>query len=142
MILTNDNEESRRVVEQCYKRHKTTLNPIIDWTDDDVWDFIRANDIPYCALYNEGFHRLGCIGCPMAGTKGREKEFLRWPKYKNAYLLAFEKMLVELEKRGKLTGSWRMGTRAIDVFNWWMKYDILPGQLTFDDYEEEIDAQL
>lgn len=142
VILTNDNEESRRVVEQCYKRHKTTLNPIIDWTDDDVWNFIRVNGIPYCALYDEGFHRLGCIGCPMAGTKGREKEFLRWPKYKNAYLLAFEKMLVEREKRGKLTGSWRMGTRAIDVFNWWMKYDILPGQLTFDDYEEEIDAQL
>jgi len=142
LILTNDNEESRRVVEQCYKRHKTTLNPIIDWTDDDVWDFIHANGIPYCALYDEGFHRLGCIGCPMAGTKGREKEFLRWPKYKNAYLLAFEKMLAEREKRGKLTGSWRMGTRAIDVFNWWMKYDILPGQLTFDDYEEGIDAQL
>lgn len=136
-MLTNDNADSRRVVEQCYKRHKTTINPIIDWTDADVWGFIHANGIPYCSLYDEGMHRLGCIGCPMAGTKGREREFLRWPKYKNAYLLAFEKMLEERKRRGKLTGSWSEATTARDAFNWWMEYDVLPGQLTFDDLEED-----
>jgi len=141
-ISNNDNADTRQMVEQCYKRHRTTVNPIVDWSDAEVWEFIKSEKIPYCDLYNEGFHRLGCIGCPLAGAKDREREFSRWPKYKNAYLLAFEKMLAERERRGKLTGSWRMGTRAIDVFNWWMKYDILPGQLTFDDYEEGIDAQL
>ncbi|MDO4861732.1 MAG: hypothetical protein Q3984_03590 [Eubacteriales bacterium] len=73
----------------------------------------------------------------MAGTRQREEEFSRWPKYKNAYLLAFERMIAEREKRGKLVGSWRIGKRPIDVFNWWMNYDVLPGQITFDDYEEE-----
>ena len=136
VVLTNDNAESRRLVEQCYNRHKTTVNPIIDWSDADVWTFIRSNGIPYCELYNEGFHRLGCVGCPMAGTKQRENSFSRWPKYKAAYISAFGKMIEERKRRGKLAGLWRMGDRPIDVFNWWMEYDVLPGQLTFDDLEE------
>lgn len=138
LILTNDNEKSRRLVEQCYKRHKTTVNPIIDWTDSDVWKFIHGEGIPYCSLYDEGFHRLGCIGCPMARKAGRETEFLRWPKYKWHYLKAFERMLKERERRGKLKGTWRIGTSAQDVFNWWMEYDILPGQLNLFEDEEEI----
>ena len=137
-VLVNDNEESRRLVETCYKRHKTTVNPIIDWSDRDVWDFINGNSIPFCELYNEGFRRLGCIGCPMAGTKERERELLRWPKYKDAYLRAFAKMLEERKRLGKLTSSWGENTTATDIFNWWMVYDVLPGQYNlFEDYEEE-----
>ena len=57
MVLTNDNTESRKLVEQCYKRHKTNVNPIIEWTDSDVWDFIKSESIPYCELYNEEKYR-------------------------------------------------------------------------------------
>ena len=128
MILVNDNTESRRVLEQCYKRHKTTVNPIIDWTDAEVWEFIKSEKIPYCVLYNEGFDRLGCIGCPMARTKGRERAFSRWPKYKALYIRAFDKMLSERKRKG-LDTPWK---DALDVFNWWMQYDILPGQTTMD----------
>ena len=140
VVLTNDNAESRRVIEQCYKRHKTTVNPIIDWTDGDVWRFIKSNNIPYCELYNEGFHRLGCIGCPMASTRQRELEFSRWPKYKNAYLLAFAAMLARRKEIGrpfKIAGAQIKDATPEDVFNWWMEYDVLPGQLTFDDLEED-----
>ena len=137
MVLTNDNEETRRVVETCYKRHKTTLNPIIEWTDSDVWDFIRGESIPYCELYNEGFRRIGCIGCPLAARSQRESELSRWPKFRDAYIYAFGRMLEEREKRGKLSGSWRMGTRPIDVYNWWMEYDVLPGQINLFEEEEE-----
>lgn len=137
MVLTNDNEDSRRVVEQCYKRHKTVVNPIIEWTDQDVWEFIHAHGIHYCELYDEGWSRLGCVGCPMAAKKGREREFARWPKYKHHYLLAFERMLKTREARGKVDGTWRMGTTATDVYNWWMEYDVLPGQINmFDDYDD------
>lgn len=146
IVLVNDNEESRRLVEQCYKRHKTNVNPIIDWEDRDVWQFIRGEKIQYCSLYNEGFHRIGCIGCPMATQRERELHFLRWPKYKEAYLRAFDKMLqlrIERNKKDPLRPIWR--TSGVDgkvdakaVFNWWMEYDILPGQINlFDDYEEE-----
>lgn len=135
VVLVNDNDESRDIMDACVTRHKTCLNPIIDWTDRDVWDFIQAEKIPYCGLYDEGFTRLGCIGCPMARKNGREREFARWPKYKEAYLKAFDRMLQERKKRGKLDGSWRTGTLAEDVYNWWMEYDILPGQFSFDDLE-------
>ena len=133
LILVNDNDDSRRMVEMCYKRHKTTVNPIIEWEDSDVWEFIKANKIPYCSLYDDGFERLGCIGCPFAKISRREKDFLRWPKYKAAYLNAFEKMLKERQRRGlKAHQDWSTGK---DVFNWWMRYDILPGQINL--FEEE-----
>lgn len=139
MVLTNDNTESRKMVEQCYKRHKTNINPIIDWSDKDVWEFIKAHEIHYCSLYNEGFHRLGCIGCPMASIKEREIEFMRWAKYKGSYLRAFDMMLKEREKRA--CKSKERGTEwqtATDVFNWWMEYDVLPGQINwFEDFEED-----
>jgi len=88
-------------------------------------------------LYDEGMHRLGCIGCPMAGTKQREKEFIRWPIYKGNYIAAFDRMLLERKHRGKYDASWRLAT-AIDVYNWWMQYDVMPGQFNlFEDYEED-----
>lgn len=90
-------------------------------------------------LYAEGQCRVGCIGCPLAGTKWREAEFARWPKYKQLYVNAFERMLEERRRRGKLDGSWRMGTTAEDVFRWWMEYDVLPGQISTEDYLEMID---
>ena len=138
VVLTNDNTESRRIIEHCYKRHKTSVNPIIEWTDPEVWEFIKQENVPYCELYNEGFERLGCIGCPMARKKGREREFIRWPKYKTAYINAFGRMLKERERRGRLSGNWNKGTTAADVFNWWMEYDVLPGQINlFEDEEDE-----
>lgn len=45
----------------------------------------------------------------------------------------------ERRRRGKLDGSWRMGTTAEDVFRWWMEYDVLPGQISTEDYLEMID---
>ena len=148
MVLVNDNEESRRLVEQCYKRHKTTVNPIIEWEDREVWDFIKSNGIQYCSLYDEGFHRLGCIGCPMAGQRQRERDFLRWSKYKEAYMRAFDKMLqlrIERNKKDPSKPVWRKAgvdgvVDAKAVFNWWMEYDVLPGQINlFEDYEEDED---
>ena len=125
VVLVNDNDDARQMVDACVTRHKTVLNPIIEWTDRDVWDFIRAENIPYCGLYDEGFPRIGCIGCPQGSRKGRERDFARWPKYKRAYLRAFGKMLERMDKPGQRK-NWNT---AQDVFNWWMEYDIIPGQI-------------
>lgn len=68
------------------KRNKgSILCPICYWTDEDVWAFIRSRNLPYCELYDQGFKRLGCIGCPMAGPAGQAKEFERWPKYEEMW---------------------------------------------------------
>lgn len=83
LVLMSDNDAVRRMTEHCYQKNKTLLNPIIDWTTAEVWQFIRAERVPYCGLYDEGWHRLGCIGCPMAGTATRVDQFMRWSKYKN-----------------------------------------------------------
>ena len=141
VVLVNDNEDSRRMVEQCYKRHKTTLNPIIDWSDREVWDFIKNNGVKYCKLYDEGFTRLGCIGCPIGRRQGRERDFARYPTYKASYLRAFDKMLNRRKEQGKTWGIKVYGDKVEAtpemVFNWWMEYDILPGQMSFDDMEDD-----
>lgn len=95
-------DKNTQMVEMCYRTHTTTINPIIDWDDGEVWEFIKEYKVPYCCLYDEGFKRLGCIGCPMGSREQREREFERWPKYKNLYMIAFQKMI---ENRGGYCGS-------------------------------------
>lgn len=116
VVLLNDNAESRDTIEYCYRRKKTVVNPIIDWDDDDVWEFIHEYNIPYCSLYDEGFNRLGCVGCPMGTIKKRERDFERWPSYKQNYIRAFEKMLKAIKEKGLAT-TW---DSAEDVFHWWL----------------------
>lgn len=81
------------MVRYCMQSKGFILNPIIDWTDDEVWEFIHRYKVPYCKLYDEGWKRLGCLGCPMATPKEREKELARYPKIKDAYLRAFDRMI-------------------------------------------------
>jgi phosphoadenosine phosphosulfate reductase len=135
--LMNDNDEARRIFETCAKpeKNKRIVNPIIDWLDEDVWEYIRNRKIKYCRLYDEGFKRLGCIGCPMAGPKGMERAFARWPKYKDAYLRAFTKMLDVMKARKgedwKETTKW---TSPEAVMEWWIHGN--------KDDVEELDGQI
>lgn len=101
VVLNDDNDEARRAVEHCYRTRKVLVNPIIDWTEEDVWEFIHAEKLPYCELYDCGYKRLGCIGCPMATDEGRRQGFERYPKYKELYLKAFQRMIDENRARGR-----------------------------------------
>lgn len=116
VVLRLDNRENARMVEMCYKTHTTMINPIIEWTDADVWEFIHEYNVPYCSLYDEGFKRLGCIGCPMGHHQ--EEEFQRWPKYRKLYLVAFEKMLEENKRKG-IMHKIKMDTPE-EVMEWWI----------------------
>ena len=115
IMLNNDNDEARRMIETCVMKSAHILNPIVDWTDKEVWQFIRQYDVPYCRLYDEGFKRLGCIGCPMS-TKAKN-ELEHWPKYREAYLRAFARMLRERERRGLETKLWNTPE---EVMGWWI----------------------
>ena len=46
VILNNDNDDRRRLFETCMRQHKAVCNPIIDWSDADVWDYIESEKIP------------------------------------------------------------------------------------------------
>ena len=92
VMLMNDNDARRRMNEHCMQKKKMIVNPIIDWRDSDVWEYINSENIPTCELYQCGYDRVGCIGCPMAGKK-RYKEFADFPKYKNLYIHAFDQMV-------------------------------------------------
>lgn len=103
-------------IRSCKMKGKTSFQPILDWLNDDVWQFIDEHGIEYNPLYDEGWKRIGCVGCPMAGA-ARADEFRRWPKYEAAYKQAFAKMLDERKRQGKPT-EWQT---ADDVFTWWME---------------------
>ena len=79
------------MVRYCMQSKGFILNPIIDWSDDEVWEFIHRYNIPYCGLYDKGYKRLGCIGCPMSTHQAEELE--RYPKIKAAYIRAFDRMI-------------------------------------------------
>ena len=128
-MLMNDNSRSRRMTELCMQKNSMVVNPIIDWTDTEIWEFVRSENICVCELYDCGYNRVGCIGCPMAGKK-RYREFADFPAYKKLYLHAFERMLEERVRRGK-ESTW---SSAEEVFLWWMEDDNIPGQMSIDDY--------
>lgn len=110
-----DNPENEELARYCPTKGQHILNPIIDWLDEDVWEFIRKYNIPYCKLYDQGCTRLGCIGCPMSTKAAKELE--RYPKFKQNYLKAFSRMLSEREKAGMPT-KWQTPE---DVMNWWLQ---------------------
>jgi phosphoadenosine phosphosulfate reductase len=118
-ILFNDNDDDRRVMEHCLPKHQYVCNPIIDWSDDDVWEFIKHFNMQYCSLYDQGYKRLGCIGCPMAGGKRQQEQLDKYPKFRDAYIRAFDRMLVKRKERG-LETKWQTGQ---DVFDWWVGND-------------------
>lgn len=110
-------ESSRRKKRMMFERYKTVnkeiLNPIIDWSDADVWQYIKDNGLEYCELYDQGYKRLGCIGCPMSSNQ--LKELNAYPRYKNLYLRAFGRMIDNRHRKG-LKCAWKTPQ---EVMNWW-----------------------
>lgn len=109
------------VVSEKYK--SKTLAPICYWTDDDVWNFIKSRNLPYCNLYDEGFKRLGCIGCPLASDSDRMAQFARWPKYeamwKKACFRFFEKYSKLPRKDGKERSFLTYLHSGQEMWEWW-----------------------
>lgn len=127
IMLMNDNDSRRKMTEHCMKKNKMVVNPIIDWTHRDIWEFIQSENMEYNPLYNCGYKRVGCIGCPMA-NKGRWKEFADFPAYQKAYIRTFDIMLEELRKAGN--PKWKNGE---EVFRWWMEDQNIEGQMSIED---------
>lgn len=122
IILNNDNDTTRRMIESCQKTGQFVLNPIIDWTNDEIWEFIRQYNIEYNPLYDEGYKRVGCIGCPMSKNNNFNKDT---QQYKNMYIKAYQTYLdnnVEVATKynfndGQNMFNWWISKKSIDEYN-------------------------
>jgi phosphoadenosine phosphosulfate reductase len=54
------------------------LNPLADWTSEQVWTYIRAHDVPYNALHDRGYPSIGCAPCTRAVEPGEDPRAGRW----------------------------------------------------------------
>lgn len=114
-----------RFIERAKKGGKIVTNPIIDWTDDDVWAYIQNNGVTYNPLYDECFRRVGCVGCPLAGGKKMRHEFERWPKYEQLYRRTCRKLYDTLKANGKAFYLTKSPTsiearNGDEIFEWWI----------------------
>lgn len=67
----------------CYSERANSrleLKPIVDWTDKDVWDYIKENNLHYPQLYNEGVKRCGCMFCPLTNIAHNAYYIRKYPK--------------------------------------------------------------
>lgn len=137
VILANDNDESRKEFETCQIKGKRVVNPIIDWTDDDVWEFITMRNLTVNPLYAMGYKRVGCVGCPMSSKAGEELDAT--PKYKANWIRWFGHLIDDAKRDGRPIFM----ESAEDYYNFWISGKALPkddGQISFDDEEEEDDG--
>ena len=138
--LSFDNEMARDQADflhHCYRDRSVTVNPIVDWTDRDVWDFLHHYGCEGNPLYQCGKGRIGCIGCPIAGSRQQESDFRKYPKYRAAYVRAFQRMLEVRKAEGKVDRcNWTDGE---SVMRWWIGDETDPNQLSFFDDEEVIE---
>ena len=105
----------RAMVETCrWVKAKSFLHPIIDWAAAEVWEYIRQERLLYCSLYDEGFHRLGCVLCPMTTAKQTARDRLRWPKIAAAWFRACQRYYARGTEGAKRWAS------AEEMFEWWL----------------------
>lgn len=101
------------------KNYKIMVRPILNWSKEEVWQYIRDNKLPYCELYDKGFHRLGCVLCPFSREIEREKQF--FPKIVLAWQRACDRIVVARLASGKeYKHQFQTGQ---ELFEWWVARD-------------------
>lgn len=87
------------------------IRPILYFSEKDVWQYIKSRELPYCKLYNEGYKRIGCIGCPLKSRKERLRDFEKYPKFAELY-----------KKAARYVAEVR-GDNFENLWNWWLESD-------------------
>ena len=115
------------------KRH---IYPIMEWTEQDVWDYIKENNLPYPKWYDMGFDRLGCVGCPLANKNQRITEYKMLPRYAYAVIKAIKK---NIEAGGNISKKF---DNEYEAFYWWISVESIDSfkqpKLWTVDYEKEV----
>lgn len=76
------------------------ISPIFEWSEQDVWYFLNeVAKVPHCELYDMGYHRIGCILCPMSNYKQKVKELRDYPHVKRGWIKAIKAIRAGVFKR-------------------------------------------
>ena len=85
--MTNATEE--RTLGCISGKESLLISPLLYWTERDIWEFLNnVIRVPHCELYDQGFHRIGCIGCPMSNRRQKLLENRRWPHVRRNWIKA------------------------------------------------------
>lgn len=112
LIRMLDNDEVRDNIQACQTAGQLVISPLFRWNDNDLWAYIADRKLPYCELYDKGFDRLGCIGCPLAGENRRRAELDRWPGFRKIYTKVFQGL--------KDAGRFARFSTGEDILEWWL----------------------
>jgi len=91
-------------------KDKILVNPILNWTKIEVFQFLQKMNIRVCELYKTQ-ERIGCVGCPMS-PKTMRRDFRNRPNFKKAYINTVQKLIDNQNKYSEFESS-------EDVINWW-----------------------
>ena len=79
--LRADQSENRKdipLIEWDAQRELYKFNPLINWSYDEIFDYIKKNNVPYNTLHDKGFISIGCAPCTRAIEPGEEVRAGRW----------------------------------------------------------------
>lgn len=101
--ITNADEE--QTLGCIHGKESLLISPIIYWTEQDVWEFLNdVVKVTHCSLYDKGWHRIGCIGCPASSYKQKIIENKRYPHVKHNWIKAIKAIRNE---KSILYGIWQ-----------------------------------
>jgi len=112
---------------------RMTVFPVLHWSSDELWAYLLDNGVPYSHLYDEGFHRLGCVGCPMIGAAQLEIEFSRWPIFREKWRAGIYAQWARYHgtmagRGGKIWWADDHFSTVEEMWDWWVSRKQLPGR--------------
>lgn len=76
--LRREQSVTRSDVKQVEEGAVSKINPLIDWTEKQVWDYIKENNVPYNKLHDQNYPSIGCVPCTRAVKPGEDVRAGRW----------------------------------------------------------------
>lgn len=107
-------EHKEKMVTCVGGKDKILVSPIIHWTEKDVWEFLNAQNIPHCSLYDKGYTRIGCICCPMSSRKQKIKEMQDFPHVQRNWENTIDWLM-----KNKWTKTQQLQNKEL-AFKWWI----------------------
>ncbi len=70
--------QNAKAVEPDARHGLTKVNPLVRWSDEQLWAYVRAEEVPYNPLHERGYPSIGCIHCTRAVSPGEDPRAGRW----------------------------------------------------------------